>query len=116
MHKQIRYSLTQLAATVALLAGLAAGLAPANATTMVQAAPSTSQADAQMPLMLAATDGMERRQDRRANRQDCRQEEGLVGKDKRDCKQEGRAGDPAEEVGETGKPEETGQPEQTDKD
>jgi hypothetical protein len=116
MHKQIRYSPTQLAATVALLAGLTAGLGPANATTMVQAAPSTSQADAQMPLMLAGTAGMERRQERRANRQDCRQEEGLVGKDKRDCKQEGRAGDPAEEAGETGKPEETGQPEQTDKD
>jgi len=28
--------------------------------------------------------------DRRDNRQDCRQKGGLVGKDKRDCKQEGR--------------------------
>ena len=30
------------------------------------------------------------RQDRRGDRQDCRQEEGAVGKDKRDCKQEER--------------------------
>jgi predicted KAP-like P-loop ATPase len=40
--------------------------------------------------MLAETQGMERRQDRRDVRQDARQEEGLVGKDKRDAKQEGR--------------------------
>ena len=35
--------------------------------------------------------GMERRGERRDTRQDCRQKEGLVGKDKRDCKQEGRS-------------------------
>ena len=40
--------------------------------------------------MLAETQGMERRQDRRDVRQDARQEEGIVGKDKRDAKQEGR--------------------------
>ena len=28
--------------------------------------------------------------DRRDNRQDCRHEEGLIGKDKRGCKQDGR--------------------------
>jgi hypothetical protein len=39
---------------------------------------------------LAETKGMERRGDRRDVRQDARQEEGLVGKDKRDAKQEGR--------------------------
>jgi hypothetical protein len=39
----------------------------------------------------AQTSGMERRQDRRDDRQDCRQKEGIVGGDKRDCKQEGRA-------------------------
>ena len=38
---------------------------------------------------LAQTNGMERRQDRRGDRQDCRQQEGL-GADKRNCKQEGR--------------------------
>ena len=35
---------------------------------------------------IAQTNGQERRD----TRQDCRQDGGLVGKDKRDCKQEGR--------------------------
>jgi hypothetical protein len=38
----------------------------------------------------AQTAGMNRRQDRRGDRQDCRQQEGLVGADKRNCKQQGR--------------------------
>jgi hypothetical protein len=40
--------------------------------------------------IVAQTNGMERRQDRRATRQDCRQQNGLVGADKRNCKQQGR--------------------------
>jgi hypothetical protein len=40
--------------------------------------------------IIAQTSGMERRQGRRANRQECRHKEGIVGKDKRECKQEGR--------------------------
>ena len=59
-----------------------------------------AQSGVEAPLILAATEGMERRDerrddrqddrgDRRDTRQDCRGEEG-VGKDKRDCKQEGR--------------------------
>jgi hypothetical protein len=39
---------------------------------------------------IAQTNGMNRRQDRRGDRQDCRQQEGAVGADKRNCKQEGR--------------------------
>jgi len=39
---------------------------------------------------IAQTNGMDRRQDRRGGRQDCRQEGGLAGADKRNCKQEGR--------------------------
>jgi hypothetical protein len=39
---------------------------------------------------IAQTAGMNRRQDRRGDRQDCRQQEGLVGADKRNCKQQGR--------------------------
>jgi hypothetical protein len=39
---------------------------------------------------IAQTNGMERRQDRRDTRQDCRQQNGLVGADKRNCKQQGR--------------------------
>ena len=51
-------------------------------------------------IMLAQTDGMERRDERRDDRgdnrdgrQDCRQEEGVVGGDKRDCKQDNRGSD-----------------------
>jgi hypothetical protein len=40
---------------------------------------------------IAQTSGMNRRQDRRDTRQDCRQAEGLVGADKRNCKQQRRA-------------------------
>jgi hypothetical protein len=40
--------------------------------------------------VLAQTNGMDRRQDRRATRQDCRQQNGVVGADKRHCKQQGR--------------------------
>ena len=67
----------------------------------VQAVPGMGQPGTEGTLILAATDGMERRDDNRDdrqedrgdrddNRQDCRQEEG-AGKDKRDCKQEGRS-------------------------
>ena len=38
---------------------------------------------------IAQTNGMNRHQDRRGDRQDCRQQEG-VGADKRNCKQQGR--------------------------
>ena len=65
----------------------------------VHATPGITQPDAES-LILADTSGMDRRQDNRDGRQDnrgdrsdtrqdCRGEEG-VGKDKRDCKQEGR--------------------------
>ena len=71
-----------------------------GAFSSVQAAPGSVQPNTE-PLVLAATEGMDRRQDRREDRrddrkdrrdtrQDCRDEEGVVGKDKRDCKQEGR--------------------------
>ena len=39
---------------------------------------------------LAQTGGMMRRQDRRDSRQDCRQQEGAIGMDKRNCKQQRR--------------------------
>lgn len=55
---------------------------------------------AQGALLLSDTRGMDRRQDRRGDRydrrddrRDCRQEEGVVGHDKRDCKQDARDGD-----------------------
>lgn len=40
----------------------------------------------------ADTRGMDNRQDRRGDRQDCRAAEGAVGGDKRDCKQDSRNG------------------------
>ncbi|WP_299356743.1 hypothetical protein [uncultured Shimia sp.] len=43
---------------------------------------------------VATTNGMDRRKGRRDTRQDCRQDNGAVGKDKRDCKQDGRSGCP----------------------
>ena len=39
---------------------------------------------------VAQTAGMNRRQDRRGDRRNCRQQEGLVSADKRNCKQQGR--------------------------
>jgi len=39
---------------------------------------------------IAQTNGMERRGDRRDTRQECRQQNGIVGADKRHCKQQGR--------------------------
>ena len=97
MNNQTRNStirrLTITTAASALL-GLAA------MTSGIQAAPVVAQSGIEAPLILAATEGMERRDDRRDDRQDdrgdrrdtrqdCRGEEG-VGKDKRDCKQESR--------------------------
>ena len=98
MSEQSRYSIIRrLAITTAAscLLGLAA-LIP-----VVQAADSVEQPNSAAPLILAETEGMENRDerqddrqedrgDRDDNRQDCRQEEG-AGKDKRDCKQDGRS-------------------------
>ncbi len=39
---------------------------------------------------IAQTNGMNRRGDRRDTRQDCRGQEGVVGADKRNCKQQAR--------------------------
>ena len=112
MTKQPRYAIPRrlaFATAASALLGLGA-MVPA-----VQAADGIAQSTTVVPLILAATEGMERRQerrddrqenrgDRRDTRQDCRDEGGLVGKDKRDCKQEGRQerreGDEKESEGE----------------
>lgn len=84
-----------MTAAASTLLGLGA-MAPA-----IQAAEDPSRTGLAAPLILAETEGMERReerrddrqgdrQDRQDNRRDCRDEGGVVGKDKRDCKQEGR--------------------------
>ncbi len=88
---------------LAITAAAAALLGFGVITSGAQAAPGVGQHGTEPPLILAATDGMERRDDNRDdrqedrgdrddNRQDCREEEG-AGKDKRDCKQDGRSGD-----------------------
>ncbi|SHJ01558.1 hypothetical protein SAMN05444000_104173 [Shimia gijangensis] len=78
-------SLTAATALV-LSASLAFAAAP---TYEAQSTPSTPQVES---YEVAGTNGMNRRGDRRDTRQDCRQSEGAVGKDKRDCKQDGRQG------------------------
>ena len=98
MSKQTHNStVRRLAITTAASALLGLGMI----SSAVQAAPVSAQSSGvEAPLILAATEGMDRRQDRRDDRQenrgdrrdtrqDCRGEKG-VGKDKRDCKQEGR--------------------------
>jgi hypothetical protein len=71
---------------------------------IVQAADSVAQPNSAAPLMLAETATKENRDDRQEDRQgdrggrqdnrdDCREEGGAAGKDKRDCKQDGRSGD-----------------------
>jgi hypothetical protein len=96
-HQTHNSAVRRLTITTAVSALLGLGLM----TSGVQAAPSSAQSSGvEAPMMLAATEGMDRRGerrddrqddrgDRRDTRQDCRGEEG-VGKDKRDCKQEGR--------------------------
>lgn len=98
MRNQYRCSIFRrltVTAAVSALLGLGAMCSP------VQAAEGTAQPGAGPLLILAGTDGMERRQDRREDRhddrgdrrhtrQDCREEDGLVGKDKRDCRRDGR--------------------------
>jgi hypothetical protein len=70
-----------------LIFGMVAGTSiPTNAET----SNATDQASNNGSFIVAQTPGMERRQDRRGTRQDCRGENGLVGADKRNCKQEGR--------------------------
>lgn len=85
---------------VAILAATAALLALGTTAPAVLAADAGPQLAAGAPLLLAQTQGSDRRGGRRddrqgdrGNRQDtrdeCRDQEG-AGKDKRDCKQEGR--------------------------
>lgn len=79
--------------------GMASGILLALIQTQTHATGSTdlfwqSTVDSQEYLLLADSDNrQDRRQERgrsdeRQDRRDCRQDEGVVGKDKRDCKQE----------------------------
>ena len=70
-----------------IIFGLAVGVSlPTNAETVEV----MRRASTDGSFTIAQTSGMVRRQDRRDARQDCRQQEGVVGADKRNCKQERR--------------------------
>lgn len=65
------------------------------AAALILTMPISAQADTFLPgaeSELSQTQGMDRRGDRRDDRQDCRVAEGAVGGDKRECKQNGRNG------------------------
>jgi len=59
-------------------------------STNAETATAMNEASPEGLFTLAQTRGMVRRQDRRDARQDCRQQEGAIGMDKRNCKQERR--------------------------
>jgi hypothetical protein len=60
------------------------------ATTSAETVKVTDKASTDGSFSIAQTQGMNRRGDRRDTRQDCRQQEGAVGADKRNCKQQRR--------------------------
>ncbi|UWQ91136.1 hypothetical protein K3727_03585 [Rhodobacteraceae bacterium M382] len=74
---------TFAAVAVALTASLA------SASTAPMPVLDTGMMPASSSYEVADTRGMDNRQDRRGDRQDCRQSEG-AGHDKRDCKQDAR--------------------------
>ena len=77
--------------TKATVTAVAFVLTAAMASAAVSPTPATDapQAFAVETFEVADTRGMDNRQDRRGDRQDCRQSEG-AGHDKRDCKQDNR--------------------------
>ena len=70
-----------------IMFSLIAGMALATTAEAVEV---MDKASTDGSFTIAQTNGMLRRQDRRDTRQDCRQQEGLVGADKRGCKQQRR--------------------------
>jgi hypothetical protein len=84
--KVVSRSFTAIGSAI-IICGLTVGtLIPAKGETVKL----MNEASTESSLVLAQTNGMERRQDRRDTRQDCRQDNGAVGQDKRNCKQQGR--------------------------
>ena len=76
-------------ASAAVVVALTAPLAFAYPMT---SAPGPTEPVMTVSYETAGTVGMDNREDRRDTRQDCRQGEGVVGHDKRDCKQDSRNG------------------------
>lgn len=79
--------------TVAVFtAAMMATLPMAAQAVQADAQPATNTIAVDGSYETAGTNGMDRRGDRRDDRQDCRDGNGAVGKDKRDCKQDARQG------------------------
>ena len=76
-------------ASAAVVVALTAPLAFASPVT---SAPGPTEPAMTPSFEVAGTVGMDNREDRRGDRQDCRQVEGAAGNDKRDCKQDSRNG------------------------
>ncbi|SMP18805.1 hypothetical protein [Shimia sagamensis] len=76
-------------ASAAVVVALTAPLAFAYPVT---SAPGPTEPVMTQSYEVADTVGMDNRDDRRGDRQDCRQVEGVAGSDKRDCKQDSRNG------------------------
>ena len=70
-----------------IIFGLVVGMSSSTNAETVKVMDEASTDDS---FTIAQTSGMERRGNRRDTRQDCRQAEGVVGADKRNCKQQGR--------------------------
>ena len=66
-----------------IIFGIVVGMSISTNTETVKV---MDEASTDSSFTIAQTNG----QDRRSNRQDCRQQNGAVGADKRNCKQEGR--------------------------
>jgi len=62
----------------------------ATLSTSAETVKMTDKASTDGSFSIAQTQGMNRRGDRRDSRQDCRHQEGGVGADKRNCKQQRR--------------------------
>ena len=84
--KFVSRSFTVIGSSI-LVFGMVVGM---STSTNAETVKVMDQASTDGSFVLAQTNGMERRQDRRDTRQDCRHQNGLVGADKRDCKQQGR--------------------------
>ncbi len=70
-----------------LIFGMVVGM---SISTNAETVKGMDEASTDGSFVLAQTAGMERRGERRDTRQNCRQQNGLVGADKRHCKQQGR--------------------------
>ena len=83
--KFVSRSLTVIGSSI-LVFGMVIGM---STSTNAETVKVIDQASTDGSFVLAQTNGMERRQDRRDTRQNCRHQNGLIGADKRHCKQQG---------------------------